>query len=566
MQRASVNSVLWNTPRFLVWMILALLPTEGALMAQTVPSRPARAAYPGTSPRSGSYRIAGTVVNRMTGETVRRATVAVLAEADNHTVESVTSDSEGRFALERLPAAKYQLTASKRGFRTAYYDEHEDFTSAIVTGPDQDTEHLVFRLTPGASLRGVIAGDGGDPVEGARVMLFERPQHHRPGERTTQIDAAATDDTGAYEFSNLAAGEYLLAVVAEPWYALHGPRPLSAAGQKNENTAALDVAYPISYYDSTTDESSATPIVLAAGSQETADFNLHAMPALHLSVEAPRKRDGSIARPELRQMIFGTQISAESAGFLDAIQTGTTEFIGVAPGHYELAQGDPPRIAALDVSASQDVDSTAGTPALTVEGTLRMTNGLPAPEGVNLTLDLMDGGQGRNQFVAVAQNGRFKFDPVQQGTWSLWAWMGDKMLPIVSTASGGAARSGNLLTVRDRSVRLQVTLSEGETLIEGFALKGAKGVAGAMVVLAPKDIGAWQALARRDQSDSDGSFALRDVAPGQYTVVAIEDGWELDWSRPEVISRYLHDGTAVSVTGNSGTLVRLGEPVKVEPR
>ena len=32
-------------------------------------------------------------------------------------------------------------------------------------------------------------------------------------------------------------------------------------------------------------------------------------------------------------------------------------------------------------------------------------------------------------------------------------------------------------------------------------------------------------LIRRDQSDSDGSFALRDVVPGQYTVVAIQDGW-----------------------------------------
>jgi hypothetical protein len=85
-----------------------------------------------------------------------------------------------------------------------------------------------------------------------------------------------------------------------------------------------------------------------------------------------------------------------------------------------------------------------------------------------------------------------------------------------------------------------------------------------MVLLVPKDFAVFPALARRDQSDSDGSFALRDVAPGQYTVVAIENGWDLDWERPEVISRYLPGGVAVSVTESSGKLVRLSQAVPVQ--
>jgi hypothetical protein len=73
-------------------------------------------------------------------------------------------------------------------------------------------------------------------------------------------------------------------------------------------------------------------------------------------------------------------------------------------------------------------------------------------------------------------------------------------------------------------------------------------------------------LIRRDQSDSDGSFALRDVAPGQYNVIAIEDGWDLDWSRPEVMARYLQRGIAVSINSQSGNLLRLAQPVTVQPR
>src|SRR5579863_3088564 len=127
-----------------------------------------------SAPVAGPYSIAGRVVNSATGEPVRRATVAALAEEDGHMVRSAETDADGRFTLDRLPPGKYPLTASRRGFRTAFYDEHDEYNSAIVTGPDQDTTHLVFRLMPGAVLRGVVTDDAGDPAENASVMLFRR--------------------------------------------------------------------------------------------------------------------------------------------------------------------------------------------------------------------------------------------------------------------------------------------------------------------------------------------------------------------------------------------------------
>ena len=93
-------------------------------------------------------------MNSGTGEPIRRATVAALSEEDSHTVAAVESDNDGRFSLPNLPAAKYQLTASKRGYRTAFYDEHDEFNSAIVTGIDQETGSLVFKLVPGGVIRG----------------------------------------------------------------------------------------------------------------------------------------------------------------------------------------------------------------------------------------------------------------------------------------------------------------------------------------------------------------------------------------------------------------------------
>lgn len=87
-----------------------------------------------------------------------------------------------------------------------------------------------------------------------------------------------------------------------------------------------------------------------------------------------------------------------------------------------------------------------------------------------------------------------------------------------------------------------------------------------MMVLVPNSRPDWQALMRRDQSDSDGSFSLRDVVPGEYTVIAIQDGWALDWTDPQVLARYLPAGISVTVTGSSGKLVTLSGPVPVQPR
>ena len=539
---------------------------------------PQRPPQPSTTPTASSttalYRIAGTIVNAESGEPVRRASVEVLSEQDSHTIAAVESDDEGRFSLDLLPAAKYQLTASKRGFRTAFYDEHQEFSSALVTGPDQQTDKLTFRLVPGAILHGVITSEDGDPVENARVMLFEKSPSGKPGGSLLHSGTVNTDDTGAYEFSDLAAGQYRLAVIAEPWYALHRATHNRAPGAAAADTAArLDVAYPTTYFDSTTEEASATPLVVAGGARLEADLTLHAVPALHIEVDAPPKPDGSIAPAELRQTVFGTVfgtgigtgIGGVSGGVQNAEERGATiEFNGVAPGHYELAQGDPPRVVEMDATSDLEVDPSLGVATTAVRGTLRTSAGSNLAEDCNLTLDQVDAPDRPSTVHSVCRNGAFTFPSVPPGRWQLSAELAGSQFSIASITEGGRTRAGGLVSVADRPLSLIVSLVPGSTRVEGFARRDGKGVAGLMVVLVPRDLNAISALARRDQSDSDGSFALRNVLAGQYTVVAIEDGWQIDWAEPAVIARYLPGGLAVTVSDNPGQLLTIATPVPVE--
>ena len=514
-------------------------------------------------PQSATYRIAGTVVNSATGEPVQRVMVAALASSDHRTIKSVETSNDGRFALEGLAAAKYELAAYKRGFLLSLYDEHELFNSAIVTGEGQQTEDLVFRITPVASLHGVVSADGGDPVENAKVLLFLKP--HNPGAKITQKAETTTDDTGAYDFGDLAPGEYLLAVTAKPWYALQHFTSRPRQRPASDPSATLDVAYPVTFYDSTTDEASATPIILAGGSREEANINLHAVPALYLTVQAPLKQDGNVSHMELHQSIFGTYPPFEGYSTMGHNpQSGTIEVTGVAPGHYELMQGYPPRIADLDATASLYVDPNLGKPTVDFSGTLRTTSGAALPDRVFLSLESLDAVHGQEPNHVFSSDGHFTFESIRQGNYELKAESKERQLPITSITVSNRTHPGNRLTMSDKPLQVVVTVSLGETRIEGIAQKADKGQPGVMVVLVPKEPAAFPALAHRDQSDSDGSFALRDVAPGQYTVVAIENGWDLDWERPEVIRRYLPGGVPVTVTGSSGKLVRLSAAVPVE--
>jgi hypothetical protein len=68
-----------------------------------------------------------------------------------------------------------------------------------------------------------------------------------------------------------------------------------------------------------------------------------------------------------------------------------------------------------------------------------------------------------------------------------------------------------------------------------------------MMLLVPLEDAGNMALYRRDESDSDGTFAFGNVVAGKYMVVGIADGWELEWSRREVVEKYLALGTKVEV-------------------
>ncbi|MDR3792251.1 MAG: carboxypeptidase regulatory-like domain-containing protein [Terracidiphilus sp.] len=506
-----------------------------------------------------SYKVAGTVVNTITGEPVRGATVKLLSQSENTALSTARTDDEGRFALTGISAGKYRLLAARRGYPPALYEQHENFSSAVVTGPEQDTEHLVFHLAPAAVLHGVVTADNGEPVEGARVELFRKPGVENPEGRVYLKERTMTDDVGEYEFGNLEVGDYQLAVMADPWYALH------SESRPNQAQSELDVAYPVTYYDSTTEESAALPIRLGRGSRAEANIVLHAVQAIHITISAPGK-DGSAPPATLRQSILGTMETSETATPNLRTMMTSTQY-SLAPGHYELSAGTPPRVVELDATSSGPVDAGAGSPAGSVTGTVETAPGVPYDSLAVVTLVPAGGGSDQRELQAAVTKGRFNIEDVPAGAWTVKMMNGyGYSMQVNAIEVGKRPHASNRLTINGQVLTVVIQASDGAQTIQGFARREGKGVAGTMVVLVPQDLTQYPALARRDQSDSDGSFSLGSVFPGTYTVVALEDAWEMDWARPETISRYLPGGTSVTVSRGAAGVLQLEQTVAVQSR
>lgn len=379
-----------------------------------------------------------------------------------------------------------------------------------------------------------------------------------------------TDDTGEFEFWNLRPGTYFLAVKANPWFALHPPqKQLDQAGSQEEREAmaALDVAYPMEYFDGGSDESAATPIEIKSGDRVQADVSLHAVPALRVTIHMPAAGTATsryFGPGTLKSVAFGMQDwpGVIRGSFVGDAESGVGEVDGVAPGHYTVLGAG--RSTDIDASGDQDVNMSTAMASMPVELKVRMSDATPPPGKLKLTL--VSDGAGQEHYPGdVDSKGVARFGLVPPGRWNVMAESGTLALAVISTQTGTAQVADSRIVVRDKKVSGTVVLALGKTNIEGFAQKSGKGEAGVMVVLVPRNPDASLAEFRRDQSDSDGSFLLRDVAPGEYTVVAIEDGWEMNWARGEVIGKYVAKGIPVRVTAGAPKM-ELNRAVEVQPR
>ncbi len=558
-----------NRTRLVFALFLALLSTyfcKSLLLAQSQPDA-----------QTGNRVISGVLLNAKTGQPIEEATVTLGEAHERRLFDSVQTDAEGRFSFSNLPDGKFALRASHRGYIAAAYEEHEtgSFT-AILTGDGLSTTDLRFMLEPQSALYGTISDDSGDPVLNARVSLYRADPASGTG-KMVRANSAISDGIGFYTISRLAPGSYFLAVSGTPWYATHrqirGPQ-----GKPIENAprSPLDVAYPVTYYPDVTDAGSASPIAVSAGDRVQVNLTLHPVPAVHIVMQVSNPGPGQgFSIPQLRQDIFGTSDYAITANTTFSNRDPrnpnaefTVELNGVPPGQYDVVlnapNGQPSRSMNVDASSDRvNLDTSSAVALAEVSGKAAMAGAGALPS--NLTVILVSQQSGERLMARIAPDGSFRLQPVHPGTYEVAASAVGFSMAVTRLSASGATVEGRLLKVGSEPVTVNAKVAESIATVNGIAKLDGRTVSGALLVLVPADPVSGQEDSRVNQSDSDGSFEFQHVIAGAYIVVAIQDGWSLDWSRREVMARYLARGQSVTVPAHMKE-INLKDAVEVQPK
>lgn len=531
-----------------------------AVAAQTVnPPAPENAA--------GSYKVSGTIVSKTDGRPLGRARVTLRDGKDPRKFEGIITEDDGKFAFEKVPAGKYALTGEKRSYITASYEQHDQFSTAIVTGVGVETEGLLLKLAPNALIWGRVLDEAGEAVRHASVSLYYE-DHQQGVDQIRRFEDAQTDDLGAYELTNLPPGTYFLSVHATPWYAVHAP---VSGGAKGKAAGAvdrtLDVAYPITYYADATDSESATPIPIKGGERLQVDLHLNPVPALHLLFKVAGDPRHGFTFPRLEQSAFGESTFVQAGGG-SMVSPGVIEMSGIPAGQYNIriqGQGTNLQMNGVDVSKDgEQIDATGGEALGSLDLSARATDNSDLPKGLTVALRSK-----ARMFAGVRtfdEKGHAQMNELPAGRYDIVMWGSRRPYSIARMTAEGAEVAGHsIILSAGGSASVSLTLVAGSVEVEGVVKKAGKGFAGAMVVLVPKNSEGNRDLFRRDQSDQDGTFSLRGVVPGSYFLVAIENGWDLDWSQPAVIAVYAKHGRAIEVR-DSGKPLSLTEAIGVQSK
>jgi carboxypeptidase family protein len=519
---------------------------------------------------SASGRISGTILQRSTGQPLPGIEVSISPTEHRDTATQVVTGPDGRFLFKGVDRGKYSLTAQGRGFSLQAYQQHGQYSTAIAVGPGLDSENLIFQLLPDASISGMVLDEENEPVRSGEVLLFTRTAAGGPTKALLH-SRAGLDEQGRYHFGHLQPGSYAVAVIAQPWYAqdppgnstterlsvdadeLSNPEATNVAPNAPESTP-LDVTYRITYYADATDPDNATAIVLHPGERAMADVTLRAVPALHVNVRnlgTGRNQPGTAI--VMQRLFDGAPVAVQTRG--QQIAPSTVRISGVPPGHLILNlrsfTGNSWRSETREVEVAADTEIDASeqiSGSVNVRGVVRLPGDAAIPPGLHLRF--YNRATGVNVAAQVSAKGEFEAQPTLPGpaTYEVAAISLPNSAMQNMVATGARVVGRTLLVPRNGTVQLTITMSKVLARVDGTVLRGEKPVSQSMILLVPQSLEGNLDLFRRDQSDSDGTFSLYRVLPGKYVVVAIENGWDLDWQNPAVLKPFLEHGQSLEVT------------------
>lgn len=258
----------------------------------------------------------GKVVEDHSGNPLASAEIKVRPVGAQQLAADLETDSTGRFSVDRLPPGKYRIEASKPNYAGAMLE-----VSKLASD-------LQIRLVRLGAIAGQVLDAQGKPVLGAEVYAIPKPSGGGP---LKPFDPATistrVSDRGLYRLTNLAPGEYVLAVT-------YGAST-SIFGSSGGASVRPGLGSGILFYPSNT-----KPQTFAiAGGEDYRNTNFTILSGVLFTVS------GKVELPDPKTRFWLALILEEQPVLANAVaetkEDGSFQFEGVASGIYALVVSGP---------------------------------------------------------------------------------------------------------------------------------------------------------------------------------------------------------------------------------
>ena len=438
--------------------------------------------------------VQGVTVNKVSGKPVAGADVQLIgieAESDPDIYRG-RSDSAGHFRFDGVVPGRYRAVAESPGY---IHMEFAPGSPILTVERSQSSSELTLRMTPACVISGRVADPDGDPIPYASVEALQYGYHD--GKKSLRnLSNTRTDDRGEYRLFGLAPGRYYVRAMLRG-----GP-----AG-----------AFSPAFYGGGRDPAQAR-IVEASPAREAQSIDMM------LSHDTPHTISGRVVDGETGQLAKNVYVTARTAdGFANGGPQLADSFAihGLPPGKYILIaqefSGGVSKAGRMSVDlGSADLGGVQLTlvPGVNVQGTVRKGNAPPADAKIHILLE----GEDYSGDCEVTPDGTFHFPRVLPGSYRL-VWSTPKGVYVKSIRSGDRLLADDRIEITGNPAPIAIQLSDDGGKVAGLVRNGAgEPVAGATVTLtSDPSYDFWSAV-----SDEKGQFEIRDIAPGEYKLMAFD--------------------------------------------
>jgi hypothetical protein len=267
-----------------------------------------------TQVQPGKASIEGSVLDAITREPVKKASVSLNGRVGLNAV----TDAAGHFAFRQLPAGPYYVQANS--------DKYPSLQQVSVSlAAEEQKQDVTVLLTPGASVRGHVVDDEGNPMSGCNIAAMQL-RDGEIGRNLQQSGSSQSDNKGEYRISNLPRGKYY--IQAHCFKNIPLPHPFIRRASVMDAPA---LTYAPLFYPAATDLSSAAK-VQASPSGDVAGIDFRMAPAKGVTVRGHTNSAGiDLILTPRDPMRSGIQQQVR----IDAA-TGEFRIANVIPGSYDL--------------------------------------------------------------------------------------------------------------------------------------------------------------------------------------------------------------------------------------